>query len=254
MFDFTKTPAVLGTEKFSKRSDKYNFLSTKNVVDVFEENNWNVHSVSQVRNQRRTQHKKDFARHLISFTNPDLKEVNGIIPRIVVINSHDGSSKFKMMAGFFRFLCANGLIVADSTFETIAVKHSKLAPEIIEEGIKRYIDVVPQITAKTEEMNSIILSPVDQLQLSGNISKRIWDGKTAPIQPSQLLEYRRPEDKERTLWKTYNTIQENIVNGGLTGKTKTGKKLTTRGITSIKKTININQILWEETNNFLLAA
>jgi len=255
MYDFSNTPAVIGTEKWCERSSKYNFVSTDEIVNVFEQNNWNVHKVSQVHNQKRTQHKKDFSKHLVTFTNPDLKEVNGIVPEILVINSHDGSTPFKMLAGFFRFVCANGMIVSDGQFEPISVRHKKLAPEIIEEGIKRYIDIVPEIVGKTEEMNYLIMNPVEQLQLSTNIINRIWEDDK-PFHASTLIEYRRSEDKERTLFNTYNVIQENIMKGGITSNfnTKTGKKRKSREITNITKSVKINQILWEETDKFLQAA
>ena len=255
MNDFTMAPAVLGTGRYFERTEKYNFVSTKNIVNVFEQNNWNVHSVSQVKNQARTQHKKDFSKHLISFANPALKEVNGIIPRIVVINSHDGSTKFQMMAGFFRFLCANGLIVADSTFEAISCRHQKLAPEIIEAGIERYLKVIPEITSKTEDMNCIVMNPIDRLNLANNVIERVWENTDVrPLQPAQLLETRREADNTKTLWTTYNVMQENLLQGGLTGKTANGRKRKTRAITSIDKELNLNQILWEESDKFLLAA
>ncbi len=160
-----------------------------------------------------------------------------------------------MMAGFFRFLCANGLIVADSTFEGIRIRHQKLAPQVIEDGIERYLKIVPEITSKTEEMNSLIISPVDQLQLASNIIDVAWgDLEIKPLEAAQLIEYRRPEDKKGTLWNTYNVIQENLFQGGLTGKTQNGRTRKTREITSISKNINLNKVLWEETNKMLLAA
>ena len=40
-----------------------------------------------------------------------MREINGSVPEIMVINANDGSSSLRMEAGLFRFVCSNGLIV-----------------------------------------------------------------------------------------------------------------------------------------------
>src|SRR3546814_3359940 len=40
----------------------------------------------------------------------------------------------------------------------------------------------------------------------------------SPIRPEQIIEPRRREDVGQNLWMTYNTIQENIIRGGLHGR------------------------------------
>lgn len=34
---------------------------------------------------------------------------------IILINSHDGASSYQMLAGVFRFVCCNGLVVGQIT-------------------------------------------------------------------------------------------------------------------------------------------
>lgn len=248
-------PAVLGMSKSIERSDRYQFVSSKDILNTFEQNNWFVHDASQPRIHKKNFNKREFSKHLITFSNPDFKMVNGVIPRIVVINSHNGSSPFIMMAGLFRMVCSNGLIISDSTFEEIRIRHSALAPSLIESGIEDIIELVPSILGKTEEMNTVILNPVDQLDLATNIIERIWvDPKVRPLEASQIITSRRNGDDNPTLWNITNRIQENIVRGGLIGKTKTNKNRVQRGINNIEKNVKVNQLIWEEADTFLKAA
>ncbi len=251
-----KVPAAFSTSKSDVRSNNYDFVSTEQIINVLKDHNWNIHSASQTRVQKKNIKNINFTKHLITFQNPDLKVINGVSPQINIINSHDGSTPFKMMAGLYRFVCENGLIISDAEFNTLSVRHRFLNPEVISNGIKEIVDIVPLITAKSEEMNSKILSLVDQLQLSDNVIKRVWtdNDKPSPFEAIQLLESRRNNDNKPTLWNSYNKIQENIFKGGIIGKTTTNKKRKMKGITNIDKTVKINKILWEETSQFLLAA
>lgn len=251
---FEKAPAVFGIEKAPERTERYEFLSTADIKNIFQENNWFPHIVSQVRVQKRTIARKDYAKHLITFTNPDLPTVNGVFPQIALVNSHDGYNSLKMMAGLYRLICANGLIVSDSEFETIVVRHNHYAHERITEGINNIIDLVPKIVAKTEAMRAINMKVVDQMNYAENVMKRIWVKDDSPFTSAQLIKSRRNEDFDYNLWNTYNRVQENLVRGGLMGRTKNGKIRKMKGITNITKTVNINKILWEEADNMLLAA
>jgi hypothetical protein len=251
----TLVPAVYNRVPAPVRSDRYNLVSTSDIMGILQENNWLPQMVSQPRIQQRNLHRKEFAKHMVTFKNEDLPTINGAFPQIVIINSHDGSTLFKMMAGLFRMICSNGLIVSENEFGAIATRHSSLAPELISNGIKEIMDVVPQITARSEEMNTLVLSRIDQLNLSSNVIEQIWtDSKVRPFDPEQLIEVRRYEDKAPTLWNTYNTIQENLMKGGLIGTTSSNKKRKMKGITNIDKSVKLNQILWDEATQFLKAA
>ncbi len=249
-------PAAFSTSKSAVRSDNYDFVSTEQIIDVLADHNWIPHSASQTRVQKRNIKNKNFTKHLVTFQNPDLKQINGVNPQINIINSHDGSTPFKMMAGLYRMVCSNGLIISDAEFNTLSVRHRFLNPEVISNGVKEIVDIVPLITAKSEEMNSKIITLVEQLQLSDNVINRVWteNDKSSPFEPIQLIKSRRKNDDEPTLWNTYNRIQENLMKGGLKGKTSTSKIRKMKGITNIDKTVKINKILWDETNIFLNAA
>jgi hypothetical protein len=245
--------SIFSKDSAKHRSKHYVHVDSEKIIDVFNSNGWAVHDSSQVKVKRAED--RAHAKHLVTFRNQNMPTVNGIIPQIVMMNSHNGSSTAQLMAGLYRFLCANGLIVSDTEFAKIVVRHSKDALQLIDDGIKQIVETVPLIVGKSEEMNTLILNPVDRLNLSSNVIERIWeDPKVRPFEPAQLIVARREEDKEPTLWNTYNIIQENLMKGGLTGRTSTNRQRVMRGVTNIDKTVKLNQILWEETDKFMIAA
>ena len=58
-------------------------------------------------------------------------------PELVLVNSHDRSSAYQLHAGLFRFICGNGMIIADATFERVSIRHSGFTPdEVIDASFK----------------------------------------------------------------------------------------------------------------------
>ena len=47
---------------------------------------------------------------------------------IVLLNSHDGTSSYQMLAGMFRFVCSNGLVCGD----TVADVHAQPYGEAVD--------------------------------------------------------------------------------------------------------------------------
>ena len=52
---------------------------------------------------------------------------------VVLINSHDGTSSYQMLAGMFRFVCQNGLVCGD-TFADVRVHHKGNVIDHVIEG------------------------------------------------------------------------------------------------------------------------
>jgi len=51
------------------------------------------------------------------------RKVGDVFPEVVLLNSPDGTSAYQLMAGTFRLVCLNGMVVADRDFGTIKVPH-----------------------------------------------------------------------------------------------------------------------------------
>ena len=68
------------------------------------------------------------------------------------------------------------------------------------------------------------------------------------VQPRALLMPRRWEDgdpnRERDVWRTMNTVQENLMKGGVQGRNDQGQRRRLRGITSVDADTKLNRALW----------
>ncbi|ENN3289349.1 DUF932 domain-containing protein, partial [Escherichia coli] len=79
---------------------------------------------------------------------------------------------------------------------------------------------------------------------------RYEDENKTPVTPEQIITPRRREDKQNDLWTTWQRVQENMIKGGLPGKSASGKNTRTRAITGIDGDIRINKALWMIAEQF----
>jgi hypothetical protein len=77
--------------------------------------------------------------------------------------------------------------------------------------------------------------------------------RTAPMHASQLLDVRRGDDAGVDLWNTLNRVQENLIRGGLTRRTATGRLTRMRGITAIRRDVEPNSRLLDLAAEVLAA-
>ncbi len=65
-----------------------------------------------------------------------------------------------------------------------------------------------------------------------------------PVTTADILTPRRREDYGQDLWSAYQTIQENMLKGGISGRSAKGKRIHTRAIHNIDTDIKLNRALW----------
>ena len=249
-------PSVFAAEPHESRGERYGFIPTSDVLAGLRREGFEVFKAQQTR--CRDDGKRAFTKHLLRLRHPDLGNVETVgteIPEIVLINSHDGTSSYQLLAGFFRLVCSNGLIVATSQLDDVKVRHSGNVVHDVIEGSCRVIDNLRQIAPQIDAYKSIAVPRGEQLVLAQAAAALRWDADAAgnlqaPIDPEDLLQARRWDDKQDTLWSTYNRIQENLLKGGVRGRTSTGKRTSTRAVGSVTEDVKLNRGLWRLTEHF----
>lgn len=172
------------------------------------------------------------------------------VPQIMLVNSHNGRTKLKLFGGLYRFICANGLVVGDDRFRA-AVTHRGDAPaeaaRIAEEVTSNLSDL-----RRTIERWSRIEMPTGTAQMFARRAAELRFGEVAgkSYDAATLLTPRRERDEGRSLWRLYNTIQENTTKAGLVGRTALGRKVTTRDLRAIGPDIKYNSALWELAESY----
>lgn len=146
-------PSIFAPQKHDSRSDRYAYVSTYDLLSGMRDNGFYPVKVSHP--LCRTEDKKNFGKHLIRFRRED-QLTSTEAREVILVNSHDGSSSFQLMAGIFRLVCANGLIVGEKDTE-IRIPHSGRAVDNVIDGAFRVINDFDKVTESIEQMKQIQL-------------------------------------------------------------------------------------------------
>lgn len=236
-------PSVLATEAHESRGDRYSFIPTINVIDGLRANGFQPFEVRQTR--VRDQGKREHTKHLVRLRHDShiTAAVGEEVPEIILLNSHDGTSSYQLMSGFFRMVCSNGLIAGDVQND-IRIRHSGNVVDDVIEGSYRVLDNIEIASQRIETYKSISLTPAEQEALATSAMHVRW-GEDAPIYGShQLIRARRYEDQKNDLWTTFNRVQENLIKGGIGGRSKTNRRTTTREVGGVNENVKLNRALW----------
>ena len=64
------------------------------------------------------------------------------------------------------------------------------------------------------------------------------------VEPEGLLRPRRRRQADRSLWSVYNTVQENIMRGGVPQRRPDGSRFLSRAVRSADEEVRVNLQLW----------
>jgi len=233
-------PSVLAAQAHSSRGDRYSFIPTIQVIDGLRANGFEPFEVRQTR--VRDASKREHTKHLVRLRHPDAVATKNEVPEIILLNSHDGSSSYQLLAGFFRFVCSNGLIAGD-VCQDVRVRHSGNVIDNVIEGATRIVEELPMIGSRIDDYKATQLS-YDEQRLFANAALSLrWD-EQAPVTADRVLTARRWDDKGSDLWTTFNRVQENLIQGGVPGRASTGRRLTTRAVGGVNENVKLNRALW----------
>ena len=247
-------PSIFAAAPMPGASDRYTFLPTHRIVDTMRQEGWKPVEARQM--GVRLIERSGFQKHIVRFQRRDqTAEVDGFAPEVILLNSHDRSSGYQIHAGLFRFVCRNGLMVADSLIPSVHVRHTRHElPEIIEASFK-ILGQLPALADRVASFRDTTLRDNDaQLFATRALALRYPDPARAPIRAEQLLEVRRSEDAANNLWAITNRVQENLLRGGMrdSGRTnQTGKPFRAmRPIRGLQANVKINLSIWALAESF----
>jgi hypothetical protein len=233
-------PSVFAESAHESRSRRYTYIPTIEVVNGLRREGFQPFMACQAKT--RVEGKEAFTKHLLRFRHAG--QINGSeANEIILINSHDGTSSYQMLAGCFRFVCQNGLICGD-TVEDFRVRHSGDVVGNVIEGAFRVLDEFEQVDASKDIMKQIELKPEHQQIFARAALQLRYDEDEAPIRPEQLNLPRRMDDRGNDLWRTFNRVEENMIRGGLRGRNANGGRTTTREVKGVSENVRLNRALW----------
>lgn len=98
-------PSIFADGKHESRSEHYTYIPTIDVLRGLRNEGFQPFMVCQTR--VRHDDRREYTKHMLRLRHADQitgEEAN----EIVLLNSHDGTSSYQMLAGMLRFVCQNG--------------------------------------------------------------------------------------------------------------------------------------------------
>ena len=235
-------PSLFSTTAHPRMSGRYGYTNTYALLQYLINRGFVLRSVQQTG-------RGEFGKLMIRMTHPELYRSKDGEAQVVIIDSHDGTSAFKVVLGWFRFVCANGLIMGDKVFER-RLKHTQ--PDLVEQVILDLDDAMhtfPKVLDVITRMQALHLDGMQIANLARAIARVRFsfdEAEEARYDRAALalLPVRRSEDTAPDLYTAMNRMQENALRGGMQ-YTHNGQSHRVAPVSAINKQMDVNQGAWQ---------
>ena len=235
-------PSIFADAPHESRSERYSYIPTAAVLTELRKEGFQPFMVTQTR--VRDEGKREHTKHMIRLRHAS--QINGAeANEIVLLNSHDGTSSYQMLAGMFRFVCSHDLVCGD-TVADVRVPHKCDVTGHVIEGAFEVLDGFDRVKESRDLMRGITLDDGESEVFARAALALKYDdpAKPAPVTESQILMPRRFDDRRPDLWSVFNRTQENLTKGGLSGRSANGRRQHTRPVQGIDSDVRLNRALW----------
>lgn len=123
-------PSIFAEAPHESRSERYSYIPTATVLQELRGEGFEPFMVCQTRVRR--DDRRDFTKHMIRLRHASQIDARGEANEIILLNSHDGTSSYQMLAGMFRFVCQNGLVCGDTVADVRVPHKGDVAAQVIE--------------------------------------------------------------------------------------------------------------------------
>lgn len=239
-------PAVFATEPAPViKSPKYEFTPTFEVIEHMSDLGFKLTGVKQSRSG--VELRRRWGTHLVRFQHPDLyiKGPDGGIearPEVVLINSHDGTKPIQFEMGLFRLVCSNGLVIKSQDFGGFRERHTKFTFPEVKALMDRKVEELKPTVGKISQWAGRLMTDQERHAFATEaLALRLGEERKAEqYEVYEVLSPRRSADQSKSLWHTFNVVQENVIKGGFQLNDRVA-----RAITNPLTDFTINQKLWE---------
>jgi len=242
-----RVPSALASTHDGRRSDLYTFVPTLDIINSMESNGWGV--VAAKVPKARKSASRDFGIHQLEFqergavalVDPRVPDSKAIFPRIHILNSHNGTSRFQVLAGLYTLVCSNGLIVSTASVGEFSTRHTgSFNAEDAFRTVEQFRAAMSGIGDTMQLWSGLQLSPTEADEFALAAARIRWNDPADAIpSPAYILAPHREADVGRDLWRVFNVAQENLIGGGFKRATREARK-----VTNLRESIRINSELW----------
>jgi len=231
-------------------SSRYSFLPTTDILEILQDEGWTAWKAQQV-NARTWS--KDHAKHIIRLRHEDLDMesfgVGDSFPEMLLMNAHNGLGSYDLMGGIFRMVCSNGMVISESDFGKIHIRHIGFEPKQVVNASRELILNATKVSDKINTWKEVDLTPRAQQDFFADAAKIRFENPSDDI-IKEVSQIRREEDLGSDLWRTFNVAQENIIRGGFRNG-NTNRMV--RPISNIQKDVKFNSELWDLASTYCMS-
>tara|TARA_R100001530_G_scaffold89011_1_gene62000 strand:- start:577 stop:1365 length:789 start_codon:yes stop_codon:yes gene_type:complete len=244
----THAPAAFATEpEDGQVSSRYSFLPTTEILEILQDEGWTTWKAQQVSPRKWS---RGHAKHIIRLKHEDMDMqsfgVGDSFPEMLLMNAHNGTGSYDLMGGIFRMVCSNGMVISESDFGKIHIRHIGFEPTQVVEASKELIMNSSRVADKIGTWKEVSLTPRARLDFFTDAAKIRFENPDDGV-VQDISQSRREADKGLDLWSTFNVAQENLIRGGFRNGS-TNRMV--RPITSIQKDVKFNSELWDLASKY----
>lgn len=233
-----ETERGLLCQEKNKGSSKYSHIKTEDVVAFFERKGFTKVGVSA---KKRDNNLQQF--HVAVMEDRSRTFHNGYA-RIIIGNDYSCKVMFKLSAGFFNTICANGMVSGESIYE-FKRKHKGIISldELLENEYSKIAAAFEQMERRITKLKETVLTAKQKFRI-GYAAIRRGGIRT----DSRVIDFRdyfkalRPEEEVDNGWTFMNIIQEKLMRTGI--KTIEGNNI--QFLKDNRKRLEVNQYLWDK--------
>ena len=250
----TAAPAIFADHAHESRSSRFAHIPTHELLGAMADNGFLPVSVAV--GGSKDAEKRAFTKHMIRFRQAEsltkaMDTLGAVIPEIVLLNAHDGTSSYQLHAGLFRLVCLNGLIVAAGNMASVKVGHRGNALDKVIEGSFTVLSEAKETLPRAEAMAAIELTEPEQLVFARAAAALRFDPQdtSKQVDPARIIRPRRIADNRSDLWTVYNRAQESIIRGGFDYRTENSngrmEYRAARAVNNVADDVRLNRALWQ---------
>lgn len=260
-----QAPVIFAGGPTREVSERYVYADTPTIINDMDKLGWKVRQVGQ---RKARKENTTFSPHFVRFANPDYRiKGNGgdySFPEVVMKNRYDGLGAVEFLAGIFRLVCSNGMVISTQSFGEMKLNHRGYSFEEMRKLVGDRVVSIEEQVAVMNAMKDTTLMKEQQRELAmqgllirGQVSKKEeskFRGKVDILTLDEILTPERNEDKGNDLWNTFNVVQEKMVNGGFHTQLGLNTKVRkVRAIKSFEQDLTLNKQLFSAATELIAA-
>lgn len=256
------TNPIKQVQPYGELGANYGFVQTQAILDKLHNMGWQTRE-EKVAGARKPE-KIGFQRHIVRLINDDFQSIPGLTksnesrPELCLLNSHDGTTRLRILFGILRMACLNGIIAGTSLREFSTVHSGDLIKKL-QDGVDYMTTGIPEMIEQVTALQAAKFSATTTKEFTKRlVDLRLQTATPTSVDYESALKVLRSEDAAEDAFTVFNRVQEKLIRGGIgytynkeikdesglvTGTVEAHR--VTRKLTSIPQAIKLNRAAYD---------